>query len=109
MSNKAKGSNDDRNALMFLWKCVENADIPAREPEDGQKQPTGSTEQKSTSSTPSYRDDADSPNKYIVDMYIVPSKRLTSKNRKNQNAAFDDGTVRAKPSNEPYKPEDMRM
>ena len=108
VSNKARGSNDDRNALMFLWKCVENADIPAREPEDGQKQPTGSTEQKKIPPATGYRDD-DSPDKYIVDMYIVPSKRLTSKNRKNQNAAFDDGTVRAKPSNEPYKPEDMRM
>ena len=42
-------------------------------------------------------------------MYIVPSKRLTSKNRKNQNQVFDDGTVGARPSDEPYKPEDMRM
>ena len=33
VDDKAKGSDIDKNALMFLWKCVENANIPAREPE----------------------------------------------------------------------------
>ena len=42
-------------------------------------------------------------------MYIIPHKRLTSKNRKNKNEVYDDGTINAKPSDEPYKPDDMRM
>ena len=43
------------------------------------------------------------------DLYIIPHKRLTSQNRPNREERFDDGTVRAKSSDEKYKPSDMRM
>ena len=42
-------------------------------------------------------------------LFIIPHKRLTSQNRPNKEETYDDGTVKAKTSDQEYKPTDMRM
>ena len=45
----------------------------------------------------------------MVDMYIIPHKRIKSKNRKNKNDVYYDGTINSKPSDKPYKSDDIRL